>query len=99
MIKGTTKTGFEFEIDEERVNNMEFIDALTELDETSVSNGNAGEIMALISKLLKFILTKEQKKALYDHVRNDKGLVPIEKVQAELLDIIKFDGNEELKNS
>ena len=95
MIKGTTKTGFEFEIDEERVNNMEFIDALTELDDTA----NAGEVMGLISKLLKCILTKEQKKALYDHVRNDKGLVPIEKVQAELLDIIQFDGNDELKNS
>lgn len=97
MIKGTTKTGFEFEIEEERVNNMEFIDALTDLDEASTNN--AGEVMSLISKLIKCILSKEQKKALYDHVRNEKGLVPIEKVQAELLDIIKFDGNDELKNS
>lgn len=96
MIKGTTSTGFNFEIEEERINNMEFIDALTDLDE--VSSDDVFKEMTLISKLMNCLLSKDQKKALYDHCRNEKGTVPIEKVYAELLEIIKFNGNEDLKN-
>lgn len=96
MIKGQTKSGFEFEIDEKRVNNMEFIDLLVELDE--VDENDASQILTTVSKLISCILDKDTKKRLYDHVRDDKGTVPIEKVQEELNDIIHFNGNEELKN-
>lgn len=96
MIKGQTKSGFEFEIDEQRLNNMEFIDLLVELD--TVDENNASAILTTVSKLISCILDKDTKKRLYDHIRDDKGTVPIEKVQEEVNDIIRFNGNEELKN-
>ena len=97
MIKGQTNSGFEFEIDEKRLNNMEFIDLLVEIEEADETD--EGKILTTVSKLINCILDKDTKKRLYDHVRDEKGNVPIEKVQAEISDIIHFDGNEELKNS
>ena len=97
MIKGTTSTGFEFEVNENRLNNMEFIDTLVELE--SIDDDNAGQALTCVSKLINCIFTKEQKKKLYDHVRAKDGTVPIEAVQNEVMEVIHFDGNEELKNS
>ena len=96
MIKGTTSTGFNFEIDEQRLNNMEFIDLLVEIDE--VDEADEGKILTTVSKLISCIFDKAQKKRLYDHVRDAKGNVPIDKVQFEINEIIHFDGNEEVKN-
>ena len=96
MIKGQTSSGFDFEIDEQRLNNMEFIDLLVEIEETD--ENNAGAILTTVSKLINCILDKDTKKALYNHVRDDKGNVPIDKVQFEINEIIHFDGNEEVKN-
>ncbi len=87
MRQVTTKSGFCLEIEEERLNNMELLDALAALDE--------GDITAL-STALRLLLTREQKKALYDHLRTPGGTVPIEAVTETLQEI--FESSQPAKN-
>ena len=87
MRQVTTKSGFCLEIEEERLNNMELLDALTDLD--------GGDGTAL-STVLRLLLTKEQKKALYDHLRTPGGMVPIEAVAETLREI--FEASQPAKN-
>ncbi len=79
MITGKTKSGFEFSIEDESLDNMELLDALADVD-----GGN----VAAISKASILLLGKEQKKKLYDHIRGEKGNVPIESFTDELADIM-----------
>lgn len=84
-VKGKTKTGFEFEIDS-AVIDMELLDDLSEMQENP----------AITGRVLNRLLGKEQKKALYDHIRDESGHVPIESAAAELIDL--FAGLENGKN-
>lgn len=88
MLRGTTKSGFEFEIDEARLNDMEFLDALAETQDDVLG----------FSKVCTMLLGSEQKKRLYDHLRDDRGHVPIEAMKEAVEDIFKSSG-EDLKNS
>ena len=87
MLKGKTSSGFSFEIADSRCNNMELLDALSAMDQ-----GDASQL----STVLTLLLSKEQKKALYDHVRAAAGNVPVDKVSEELKEI--FNSNENAKN-
>jgi len=87
MLKGKTKSGFAFEIQDERLNNMELLDALAELD--------AGD-STRISRVLKMLFSSEEKRALYEHLRTPVGTVPIEAVVAELEEI--FASGQQAKN-
>lgn len=78
-MKGTTRSGFEFDIPDETRNDMELLEALIDLQE--------GDGIAL-AQIAKKILGK-QKKALYDHLRTEDGRVPIDKVGDEVLEIFK----------
>ena len=75
-----TTSGFECEIDEDTINDMELLEDLLEID-----SGNT----ALFPRALGKLLPKGEKKKLYDHVRTDSGRVPIDAVGDELADIIK----------
>ena len=77
MIKGKTKSGFEFEIEEKRLNNMELIEALAD----SVSN------QVMISRVIVLLLGNEQKKKLYDFFRTEDGLVPTDAVCNAVVEI------------
>lgn len=79
MIKGTTTSGFEFVIDETRLDDMEFIDALAEAEENALS----------ISKVVKLLLDPNTKARLYDHIRTEDGRVPVEAMGREVADIFK----------
>lgn len=82
MIKGTTKSGFAYSIDEENVD-QEFLDALSEAED--------GDPLK-VSKALRLLLGDEQRKKLYDYLRNDKGKVPIQDVMEAFTDILANDG-------
>ena len=84
MIKGTTSSGFKFEIDEKQLKNYEFVELISEVDENEL----------LMPKILKMLLGY-QVKALKDHVRDEDGIVPIEKMVEEIKDIF---GNAQVKN-
>lgn len=88
VIEGETSTGFPFSIPVERLDNMELIDALSDLvhDEDTLA----------VSTVLRLLLGKDQRKQLYDHVRVN-GRVPSSAVFAELKDILSYQ-TKELKN-
>lgn len=87
MVKGKTESGFEFEIDEQAVNDMRVIDAMVEVEE-----GNLGGV----SRLISLLFTKEQKKAFYDHLRLENGRVPLDTASKEIFEILRYNG--EIKN-
>ena len=86
-MKGKTSTGFEFDIENERLDDMELVDIMAEIDENPL----------LMPKLCKMLLGDEQKKRLYDHLRNEEGRVPIEAVTNAIQEIFNSPGD--LKNS
>ncbi|EDT47251.1 hypothetical protein Javan263_0041 [Streptococcus phage Javan263] len=85
MIQGKTNSGFKFEIDENQLKNYEFVELVAEVDENEL----------LMPKLLKLLLG-DQVEALKDHIRDESGIVPIEKMVTEIKDIFE---NAQVKNS
>lgn len=85
-VSGETESGFVFNIEVERLDNMELIDALAELEDDPLQ----------ISTVIRLLLGKEDKKRLYDHVRTDEDIVPSGLVEKELGEI--FTLSQELKN-
>lgn len=86
-MKGKTSTGFEFDIEDERLDDMELVDIMAEIDENPL----------LMTKLCKMLLGEEQKKRLYDHLRSEDGRVPIEATTNAIQEIFNSPGD--LKNS
>ena len=78
MIRGKTRSGFEFEAAEDVGNDMELFEALCDLD--------AGDVRALVPVCR--IVLGTQKKAQYDHLRKQHGTAPIDKVYEEIGDIL-----------
>lgn len=86
MKKVTTASGFSCEVDENALNDMELFDALVALD-----GGDMSVLPTVVSKIM-----GPSKKALYDHVRLESGIVPIDGVIPEVLGVIQALGR---KNS
>lgn len=80
MIKGTTKSGFQFEIQEEIFDDYELLETLVDADN--------GDNMALF-QAIDMILDGTQKDQLKEHVRNEKGRVPASAMVKELIDIME----------
>lgn len=85
MIKGKTKTGFSYNINEKQLQNYEFVELVAEVD------GNE----LVLPKLLKLLLG-EQVEDLKNHLRDKNGIVPLDKMLEEIKDIFE---NTSLKNS
>ena len=84
MLKGKTKSGFEFEIDEKVADDMELLEAIAEAETQTYK----------FPQVLEKILGAAQKKKLYDHLRTKKGNVPIEKAINEFIEIMNEAGKE-----
>ena len=85
VITGKTKTNFEYNIDKKILNDYELLE---EID-------NIGKNPLIIIKLLKRLLKEEHLEKLKEHIRNEEGIVQIDKMEKELTDI--FDGINEIK--
>lgn len=85
VITGKTKTNFEYNIDKKILNDYELLE---EID-------NLGKNPVVIIKLLRRLLQEEQLEKLKEHIRNEEGMVPIDKMEKELEDI--FNGINEIK--
>lgn len=83
MVKGKTTTGFEFVTDEAVFNDMEVVDAIADMQ-----TGDESAVMVATSVLITKLLGAEQKKALYNHLRNDEGRVPIDAVSNAIVEIM-----------
>lgn len=89
MIKCTTKFGFACELDENVMDNMELIEALSD------DSADAGYRSV---KVVNLILGQNQKKELYNHLRASDGRVPVAAVTEAMKDIFESFG-QQAKNS
>lgn len=96
MRSGTTSTGFAYEYDEQRLDDMRFVDVLA-----VVIDPNAGKFEKIsgISKLIQMLLGTEMKQKLYDHIgESHDGRVPREDLEKALGEIMGATGAPEIKN-
>lgn len=84
-VTGKLENGFEYEVDDAVLDDMEMVDALSEAQST-----NPLALSTVINKLL----GNEQKKALYDAVRREDGTVPIEDITQSIVTIFQSIGDE-----
>lgn len=92
MIKGTTQTGFDYEIEDEAFNDMRVMDALMEMDEIEGEESEqSARVIFLMSKVATLLLGGKQKKKLYDHVVNIHGKVTMDAFVNEMTDILAGD--------
>lgn len=86
MINGTTSTGFRYEFDETRLDDMRFVDVLAVVVDPDAPRFDK---ISGASKLLTMLLGPEMKQALYQHIGKDHGgRVPradLEKALAEIM--------------
>lgn len=75
-----TPSGFEADVDERVIDDLAFLDLICDLDD-----GNPHAYRGLIDKLL----SADDRKRLYDHVRTDDGRTPVSAINEELTEIIK----------
>lgn len=84
-----TTSGFECDINKDRLKNMELVDALADMQDDDV---------LAVSRVVKLLFTKEEKRRLYDHVRTPEGTVPPDAIGAELNEIFSLLGDEGKKS-
>lgn len=87
MIKGKTVTGFEFEIDELKLDDWEILEKFNAIDK-----GESG----LFVDVAQYLLGEEQLDELKKHVKENVGRVSISGMVEELTSI--FEGATEIKN-
>lgn len=85
-MKGKTSTGFEFDIEDERLDDMELVDIMAEIDENR----------CLCQSFARCSWERAEKR-LYDHLRSEDGRVPIEATTNAIQEIFNSPGD--LKNS
>ena len=78
MINGKTKTGFQFNIEEDVLNDYELLEMFADVDENPL----------LVPKLVKSILGEEQKNKLIEHVKDENGKASVDRVATELENIL-----------
>lgn len=87
MAKQKTKSGFEYELSKERLNNYELFELISEIEENPL----------VMPQVLKLLLGKEDTDRLKNHVRTKDGFVPVDKIENEITEI--FYSQSETKNS
>lgn len=78
MIRGTTNSGFKFEIEDNALDDYELLEILTEID-----NGESGNI----PRMIELLLGKEQKDSLKKHCKKD-GRVSTSLMMQEITEIL-----------
>lgn len=95
MRKGTTRTGFAYELDETAADDMRLVDALAVC---MSDESDSFETISAASRAAELLLGKQQKKALYDHIgKSHGGRVPSAELMTELEDVMS--GSDAEKNS
>ena len=79
MLKGKTKSGFQYEVTDETLNDFQLIEVLADVDTNPM----------LLPKLVKMLLGDEQKQRLLDHLRTEKGNVPLDAISVEIMEIFQ----------
>ena len=80
MICGKTKSGFEFQLDDEVLDDYELLEILHKIDQ-----GDNGLIIEMVDRLL----GEKQRDRLKDHVRTTNGRVSAKRLLEEVMEIFK----------
>ena len=98
MKKGITSTGFAFEFDETRLDDMRFVDVLAVVLSEKASKFDK---ISGVSQLIKLLLGEETKTALYEHIgkNHEGGRVPRAELESALEEIMAAAGEDAEKNS
>ena len=83
MIKGKTKSGFKFEINENVVDDFELIEAIAYADDSSNPSRQLRSISVVCDKLL-----GDKKQEFLDHLRTDDGRIPLSSVSEGIVEIM-----------
>lgn len=83
MLKGKTSTGFEYELEDDALNDWEVLEDLTDIDD-----GHYGGAVRALRRLL----GDNQMKALKEHCRGENGRITQSAMVNELADILKGTG-------
>lgn len=86
MCTGKTSSGFEYSVKKAMLNNAEFLESFAK-----VQNGDNLRMF----ELMDIAFGEEQKKALYNHVRDEEGIVPLDTLATELAEIFEQLGKDE----
>lgn len=78
MKRGITESGFEFEINEEILDDYDFLELMCKIDEGDTK---------LTIKMVDMLLGDEQKEKLKEHVRNESGKVSARRLLDEVGEI------------
>lgn len=89
-----TASGFEFELDRSRLDNMEVLDLFADLQDLKE---DSPEAVMVIRKLMTLIIGKATLKRLDDHVRDESGRVPIGAFLLEATSIFNMLGEDAKK--
>ena len=93
MIKGSTESGFEFEIEESVFEDWRFVSTLSELAELE-NDDNAKEVMFInVMNRITKLMFKDKGKALMKHIEKIYNSVPTDKMLKELVEIIQLRKN------
>lgn len=82
MLKGKTQSGFAFEIDEEKLDDMDVLEYLADVDDD----------MTKLPKLIEIFLGKDQKDKLKDFIVKKEGRNKISTTYAIMMEIFEEAG-------
>lgn len=85
MVKGKTESGFEYEVDENKINDYRFITKLAAL--AKCEDGDDMEAAALMGELVRILLGKTEEKRLLSHVQKN-GVASFDDVSEEFSEIL-----------
>jgi hypothetical protein len=86
MLKGTTKSGFKYEVKDETLNDYELFELISEVDTNPL----------VLPKMILKLLGQKQKENLINHVKKEHGTAPLDIVSNEVMEIF---ANKPIKNS
>lgn len=87
-MKASLKDGFELEIDEKNLGDWEILEVFYDIDEGDTSK---------VVKVARMLFGKDGVQALKDHIRDEDGKTPINRMVAALQELI--DSANSVKNS
>lgn len=90
-MKGTTKSGFQYEVRDNIKKDYRFIKAY----KTITKPKNETESITAVDDFINIILGEEGCNALMEHIAEKDGFVDIEKMMSEISEILSYVGKQE----
>ena len=78
MFAGKTKSGFEYTLEDEALDDYELLETLQDIDEGEYNK---------VTKMVKMLLGDKQRDALKEHIRGKNGRVSAQKLIDEVMEM------------